>query len=135
MKQKTISSLKKKLWTIFSEWVRRNEANYQGYCKCVTCGILRPWKEMQAGHFIAGRTNSILFDERGVHPQCARCNIFLYGNTIYYYEYMERNYGKKVIDELKKKKNTIKSFTRQELEQMIKEYREKINHLLKVISL
>jgi hypothetical protein len=41
----------------------------------VTCGAVKPWKEMQAGHFVHGRNNSVLFHEELVWPQCYACNV------------------------------------------------------------
>lgn len=63
---------------------------------------------MQAGHFLSGRSNGILFDERGVHPQCSiPCNQQpdgVVGKA--YYDYMVKNYGQDVIDELRRLKRT-----------------------------
>ena len=56
---------------------------------------------MQAGHWIPGRHNSILFDERNCHSQCYHCNIGLQGSPIKYYDRMLKEYGEEVCDTLK----------------------------------
>lgn len=96
----SVSLMKKKAWREFSEFVRRRDS-VNGFAVCVTCQCSKPWKEMHAGHFIQGRGNSILFDERGVHVQCYCCNVKKHGNLLEYYYFMENKFGKKTIEELR----------------------------------
>ena len=84
---------------------------------------------MQAGHFIASRCNSILFEELGIHPQCIKCNIYLHGNQVEYYIYMKNTYGEGAIDMLRKKKHAVKKFTREELLDMIDDYTNQVKKL------
>jgi len=117
-KSKSITYYKKKAWALFSEKIRRRGADHNGFNFCVTCGKIAHWKDLQAGRFIDGRNNSILFDERGVHPQCLACNIFKSGNKVEYFRFMQEKYGDKVIDELRiqaKQPKTIKIFEYQEM--------------------
>lgn len=118
---KSVSQLKKKAWTLFSIHIRTKYADWRGYVACVTCGIVKHWKEMQAGHFIPGRHNSILFDERGVFPQCYRCNISLKGNPRAYDAFM-RKYHLKDIKILEKLDTINKQFTPKELMEIIQKY-------------
>ena len=122
VKHKSISKLKKKAWTIFSLWVRKSAADSRGYVVCVTCGRLRHYKEMQAGHFIPGRHNAILFDPRGCHPQDYYCNIGLKGNPRAYDAYMRKEYGEEVIKELELLDRKPFPFTASYLEDIIKKY-------------
>ena len=93
---------------------------------CVTCGTIKNWKELQAGHFIPGRHNSILFDERGCHPQCYHCNIGLKGNPRAYDRYMKTIYGEVVIKELERLDQITKEFKPYELEAIIDIYQYKL---------
>lgn len=70
MKIQSVKTLKNNAWTLFSKYIRLKDANFQGYVKCVTCNVYRPYKEMHAGHYIHGKTKTLYFDERNVHPQC-----------------------------------------------------------------
>ena len=54
----------------------------------MTCGKLYPFSKLQAGHFIPGRTDAILFDVRQVHAQCYRCNTKLQGMWHKYFLFM-----------------------------------------------
>ena len=107
MKKLTLSKAKKKAWDAFSIYIRTRFADSNGYASCVTCGARKHYKELQAGHFIGGRHNSILFDESNCHVQCAGCNVFGRGMFSRYYEYMLKMYGQEVINELMEKDREI----------------------------
>jgi hypothetical protein len=90
-----------------------------------------PWNRgIQAGHFIDGRYNAILFDERGIHPQCMGCNVMLNGRKEEYFVFMEGKYGREVIDELRRHRNQSRSFTAEELEVMIVNFKQRIDRWL-----
>lgn len=65
---------KKKAWDAFSRYIRTRDClkstGDRNRGACVTCGRVFDFKKLQAGHFIPGRVNSILFDEQCVHAQC-----------------------------------------------------------------
>jgi len=130
-KNNSISKLKKACWKLCSEYNRRKDCNLDGYVECCTCPKVAHWKKLQAGHFIPGRCNSILFDDRGIHAQCYGCNIVQHGNWVSYETFMIERYGKKVVEEIKQNKYNIKKFTPQELQEMIKDYKYKISLLPK----
>ena len=124
MKKKTISKARKNAWKQFSRWIRLRDAKDSEYVACCTCGIVKHWKQQQAGHFIPqAQGNAVRFDERSVHVQCYRCNINLGGNGPEYYPYMLERYGQEVIDDLKLKSNQTVKFTVSELEEMEQKYK------------
>lgn len=84
---------------------------------------------MQAGHFIPGRHNSILFDERNVHAQCYGCNVMKQGNSIKYFRFMQQQYGDAVIEELERLDRENKQFTIPELETLYEAIKEKLKKL------
>ena len=118
--------LKTKCWNLFSKYIRLRDANKKGICKCCTCGIKKPWKEMQAGHFVSGRSNSILFDDRGVHAQCKSCNLFNHGKPLEYFLFMEKTQGRHVIDELMWLKTQPRKISDEKYEQMIEDLQDKL---------
>ena len=115
--------LKSKAWTLFSEYIRRRDADKEGIIQCVTCKKRAHWKGegMQAGHFIAGRTLSLLFDDRNCHSQCYGCNVGRNGSYVEYFLYMEERYGREVIDELRFLKNQSRKYSIGDYEQLIAE--------------
>ena len=129
MKKSKKQKLKLKAWNLFSEWVRRRDADKDGYVNCVTCGKGAYWKGegMQAGHFIAGRTLSLLFDERNCHTQCYGCNVGRNGSYVEYFIYMENRYGRKVIDELRYLKNQSRKYSISDYEELITDLEGKLS--------
>lgn len=95
---------KKDLWKIFSMFIRMRDCFAatgtldNGFC--CTCGRPKTYKTLQAGHFIPGREDSILFEPTCVHAQCYRCNVKRSGEWVKYYRFMERKYGLARIDYL-----------------------------------
>lgn len=89
-----------------------------GQVVCVTCGKVCRWndhKTVNTGHFLAGRSNSILFVEANVAPQCTRCNLHLSGNQNNYRRWMIEVRGEDVVDQLEKLKLMSVPFLREEL--------------------
>ena len=120
----SIRSLKKKAWTEFSKYIRLKNADRDGYVQCYTCGIKKNWKNMEAGHGIGGRTNSILFDESIVRPQCRQCNIFKHGNYEIFHLRLIDEKGAEWFEKKVNQKFVSKSFTPQELEEIIEKYKK-----------
>jgi hypothetical protein len=133
MKLKKISTLKKKAWRFFSEYIRLRDCLFTTgtltHGKCITCGVRLPFKDLQAGHFISGRHNSYLFDEECTHAQCRTCNILKGGNPLEYRRQIIDLYGDGYDEVLEKRSHEIKKFTVEELENLIKELKEKISKL------
>lgn len=104
MKKDTVSKAKKAAWTAFSRFIRMRDCLYSTgsleYGYCCTCGKAYDIKALQAGHFIPGRNNSILFDPRCVHIQCRGCNLYGGGQQPAYYRFMIERYGHQTVDEL-----------------------------------
>jgi hypothetical protein len=129
VKKPTLKSLKNKCWKLFSEYIRRRNADEGGTTRCVTCGTAVYWKECDAGHFIGGRTNAVLFHEEIVHPQCKVCNIWKRGNYQAYTLYMLDKYGREKVDEFLQLKHQVRKYTTSELEEMIGKYKQKLSEL------
>jgi hypothetical protein len=56
---------------------RISAADDNGYCKCVSCGKLDNYKNMDGGHFIPkGSSSRWALEESNVNPQCKGCNGF-----------------------------------------------------------
>lgn len=129
-KKRTLTSYKKQAWRLLSQIIRLEGADRRGYVVCVTCSASKHWKQMQAGHFIDGRYVSILFDERGIWPQCSNCNVILNGHKDSYWVFMETNLGREVIDDLRQKKNETVAYTREQYEARIAEYKGRLSKLM-----
>lgn len=85
------------LWPVFSRYIRTRDClattGTETHGKCVTCGRTLAFGKLQAGHFIPGRTDAILFDEDQVYAQCYRCNMKLQGMWHKYFLFMQVKFG------------------------------------------
>lgn len=121
--RKTKSPLKRakqKAWAEFSLYIRTRDK------KCVTC---KTGSAQQAGHFIDGRHNAVLFSEKGVHGQCYHCNVGLKGNKLEYWLFMERTYGRKLIDKLMAESKQTVIYKIPDYEAIAKKYEKKLKEL------
>lgn len=128
-KKPSMGALKKKAWKVFSEFVRRKDADEGGTNYCFTCGAPKFWKELHAGHFIGGRTNAVLFNEEIVKPQCLMCNVFLGGNYGRYTLKMIDLHGRERVEEFMALKHQTKKYTRADIEELIDSYKAKVEEL------
>ena len=112
-----------------SEWVRRRDADEGGTTRCVTCRAPIYWKEAQAGHFVPGRTNAVLFHPDLVHVQCIACNIFRGGNYAAYTLFMLDRYGREKVEEFLSLKHKVVKLARSDLEAIIETYKQKLQAL------
>ena len=132
-KKPTISSLKKKCWVVFSQYIRTRDCLKTTGCKdwglCITCGKRYHIKLLQAGHFISGRHNANLFSEKGCHTQCYNCNINLRGNILEYRRQIIQRCGEGADTRLEDEAQQIKKFTPQELIDLEGYYKNKIKEL------
>lgn len=112
-KQK-ISVLKRKLWVLFSAYIRKRDKGI-----CFICGRKCEGSGYHAGHFIPKSVCGIglYFDEDNVHGCCYNCNINLGGNLYLY--------GQKLGDkanELYKRKQEINKWREEDYLRLIDKY-------------
>lgn len=132
-----LKKAKDKAWVAFSRYIRgRDCIRFTGdieHGMCVTCKRPFPFKKLQAGHFIGGRSNAVLFDERIVYSQCGYCNAKpprgLGGNYVEYFVFMEEEWGREKIDEFRALKGKIVQYKQFDYERIRKEYEEKFEAL------
>jgi len=133
MKQATLSSSKKKAWKQFSLYIRSRNSLDGETAQCITCLRWYPIKELQAGHWLPGRHNSVLFDERNCHEQCYGCNVMKKGNPVVYYHFMETKYGKEVMEELESKDRELSKLRIYDFQELEKKYKDKLDKLDKLM--
>jgi hypothetical protein len=130
MKRKpTLRGLKAKCWRLFSEYIRRKDADEGGTERCYTCGELAHWKELQAGHAIGGRHNAVLLDEEICRPQCVRCNVFLRGNYPVFTSRLIRERGLEWFEKKLEDSRRLVKWTRSDMEDLIALYKQKLEGL------
>jgi hypothetical protein len=127
----TITKLKKKLDKIFSEYIRKRDSDYRGFCKCISCSKEYPafGGKIHAGHLFSRRYLSIRYDEKNVNAQCSYCNTFLNGNQLLAARGVERKWGKGVVEDLESRMNVVVKLSRIDYEEAIEYYKKKIKEL------
>lgn len=125
----SMSSLEKKLDRVFSEYVRRMNADEGGTVSCVTCGKLMHWKECHASHFVKRQHRATRWDERNVHPQCPRENVYMGGSQDLMALYILNEYGAEALDEVITLGHSVVKHTRADLEEMIALYQSRLAEL------
>lgn len=125
----TVSKAKKKAWVAFSIYIRTRGSDGD-FNTCVTCKRVYPIKSLQAGHWLPGRHNSVLFDPRNCHPQCYGCNVPNKGNPVKYFHFMEETYGRDVMNELEDLDRQVVQFKIPELQELEKMFKEALKTVL-----
>lgn len=129
-KPKTARKLHKELWRLVSEYIRRKDADDNGYVACCTCGRMVHWRtQANAGHYIDRTHKAVLYDEMNIAPQCRLCNKFRQGKAVDFREYLVKKYGEKAIRDLEQRRNFPAGYTQEGLALKITEYKRKLAEL------
>jgi len=131
--KKALKSEKKRLqarcWKLMSEWVRRRDASFSGMVICFTCDKPLHWKEANAGHFQHGKLD---FDERNIHCQCVKCNMFLSGKLDSYTMRLIGLHGVEWVEQLRNDAAKHLGYTVEELRTIEKDLKARLILLPKV---
>ena len=118
--------LHKKLWKLFSEYIRRRDADGNGYVACCSCGGIHQWKQMDCGHYISRSYMYHRYNEMNNHAQCKGCNAFRQGNPVGYRQFLIQKYGEEKVVEMEDTKKYPSGFTIDGLLLKIEEYKQKL---------
>jgi len=131
--KKSSDPKKETAWKWFAKYIKLRDAiKTTGdvlYAKCITCGEILHIEDMDAGHGIPGRMNSILFNEEICHAQCRRDNRQGGGELQMYKRVLIDMYGQDKWDYWQSTKNDPVKYTQFEYEQIAKTYRQKYKEL------
>jgi len=135
MKTKSLGYYKKKTWKAFSDYIRTRDCllttRTLERCRCVTCRKEFSYSEIQAGHAIGGRNNSILFDEELVNGQCKGCNGFGNGKYAEYSVWFIKKYGIKEWEEKVELSKQVVQYKKSDYMGIYEKYRDELDLLLK----
>lgn len=121
---KTNQDWLKEAQTIFNKFIRLRDNGLW----CISCGL--PPKKKNAGHyFSSGGHSNVRFDEDNVHLQCEACNTYLSGNLLNYQIGIEKRIGAAKLIELQGKAHLEKRWSVEELKEIIRIYKNKVNQL------
>tara|TARA_R110002020_G_scaffold199798_1_gene401692 strand:+ start:3379 stop:3786 length:408 start_codon:yes stop_codon:yes gene_type:complete len=123
-----------KLDRIFSEYIRKKNADKKGFVTCITSGNKHHYSEVDAGHFISRKEMSTRWHEDNVWPQSRFDNRFRYGRQYVYSLALEKKKPDlpKYLYNLSKK--TVK-YSVSDLEEMVDKYKNLLEKENKRLSL
>lgn len=109
--------------TVFHKWIRERD-RVGDYFVCISCGLEKHAREMQAGHYInAGNNGVIRFHEDNIHSQCRECNEFKDGNQHNYRIGLIAKIGLERVEALEQMAKQPHKWDREELAGIIERYR------------
>jgi predicted HTH domain antitoxin len=124
-KIKTLSDYQKDLQLVFNKFIRLRDINL----KCVSCD--KPYDgNFHASHYFSvGHFPHLRFNELNVHGACVECNVHKHGNTAEYSINLPKRIGLDNYNKLLNQRIVKHKYTRSELQDLIKHYKEKIKEL------
>lgn|SRR3990167_190004 len=132
-KVKTVPSLHRELWDIFARFIKLRDClkttGTKTTGRCISCGRIKDYDDLQAGHFITRRAKSILYHEKNVHAQCENCNGRLKSNPLRYQDAMIKMYGNELVLIFRSQEHSNRQCKKYELEALIVEYQNKVEAL------
>jgi hypothetical protein len=131
--ESSLNREKTKAWNIFSKYIRRRDCldttGTLGYGICFTCGKRVRFEDSDAGHFIPGRQNAVLFEENAVHLQCKECNQGKGGNYEVYRSRMIIVYGEDEVMRLESMKHKVVKMSPGDYSDISVTYRAKLREM------
>ena len=115
-------NLVKKLDRVFALYIRLRDAMDGGYCRCISCGRIKPFAEIDCGHYHSRTHMATRYDEDNCHGECHYCNRMSADHLIKYRENLVKKIGQQKVDWLNVKAHSTKHFLDSELEGMIEYY-------------
>ena len=130
-RKETISKLKKKADTLYSEYIRKRDTNEIGFITCFTCDRILEYKEAQNMHYIPRRHLATRWLDLNCHAGCYRCNVILKGNYDEYALRLIKKYGDTIdiLSYLSKLKNTTVQMKIQDYRDLVEDIKDKIKYL------
>lgn len=131
-KPKTVASLKKELWPIFSLHQKLVHSGDGEHCNCYTCDarIKIGTSDCQGGHnFSKAGCPNIYWDERCVRPQCNKCNSYYGGMHYEFNERLKQEIGLESWQEMYDNRKQVNKYNRQWFEEKIQYYTAEVKRL------
>ena len=121
----TLSDYLRLTQQIFNKYIRLRDKGQP----CISCGN-KLGEKYDCGHFYsAGGHWSVRFDERNCSAQCVNCNQYKHGNLIAYGENLLKKIGISEFENLSVEAMKTRKFTKEELKEIMAEYKKKIKNL------
>lgn len=131
-KAPTVSKLKKELWELCKQIVRKIYGLPDGTWVCYTCDLpISNPKDAHTAHFVARSLSGVelRYSLRNLRVCCGNCNVWKSGNWPAYYERMVKEVGIDEVNEIIASRNNFTKATRTLFEEKIAEYQALLSSL------
>lgn len=128
-KKKSQRTLINKLDKVFSLYIRLRDVMPSGYVRCISCGQIKKFEDVDCGHFHSRTHMATRFDEDNCNAECKYCNRFSGDHLIGYQRNLIQKIGRGRFDLLNVKAHSTKHYLDCELEEMIKQYSIEVRKL------
>jgi len=120
---------------VFQYYIRLRDVMPGGYGRCISCGKIRPFNHLQAGHFYSRRHMSTRWNEDNVHAECEGCNCFDGDHLLSYQQNLAKKIGMERMQYLAVAHNQTRNWHPFEIQTMVKHYGEEVIRLASVKGL
>ena len=110
---------------VYSRYLRIKYADSNGIVECYTCGEKSHYTTQDCGHLFSRKHLILRWDCNNTRVQCKKCNQLLDGNIKIFKERLEAEMPN-IIEYLYSQSNLVLKPTRDELKELIIEYRYKL---------
>lgn len=133
VKQKTAERkmLIEELDECFSLYIRLKDSDLKGHVKCITCPEVKPFSQIDCGHFMLRHHIGTRWDEQNCGPQCQVCNRVNYGEGHKFEAHIDGTHGKGMGDILRMRARSITKLFDWELQEKIDHYKAEVSRLKK----
>ena len=128
-RKKGKTDLVKRLDKVFALYIRLRDCMPNGFGRCISCGKIKPYRELDCGHFFGRSNMATRFDEDNCSAECQGCNRVSSDHLIYYQENLIRKIGVARFSTLRERAHSIKKWDDDELAKMITHYTNEVKRL------
>lgn len=128
-KPKGKTDLIKRLDKVFALYIRLRDCMPNGFGRCISCGKIKSYRELDCGHFFGRSNMATRFDEDNCSAECQGCNRASSDHLIYYQENLIRKIGVARFSTLRERAHSIKKWDDEELKRMILHYTNEVKRL------
>lgn len=116
---------KAELDRVFSLYIRLRDANDGGMTRCISCGKIYPFGQMQNGHYFVRQHTATRWDERNCNAECIFCNCHDANHLVGYRKHLIQKIGQKEFDDLElKHRGECKLPDEEEYKELIRGYKQ-----------
>ena len=121
--------LVKKLDRVFSLYIRLRDAMPSGFVRCISCGKIKRFEDVDCGHYFSRTHMATRFDEDNCNAECRSCNRMSADHLIGYRKNLVAKIGLNRIDRLDVLAHSQKHWLDSELEEKIRYYTAEVRRL------